>query len=146
MTWSEKHVRGAALAEMAHARLRAGEVEEARSLFGEAADCELEALRALSPEKQRTYGVTAVSALSLLYKAGATDAARRLRERLVDDPVVSNTFRSQIKAILKIIGDEASPNFVPPQPTLAPTSPPKSKAAGPHAELDARPSRRATVK
>jgi hypothetical protein len=50
-------------------KLRAGDVNTAETMYRAAAEAEAQALAELSPEKQKTYGVTAVSAVALWYKA-----------------------------------------------------------------------------
>jgi hypothetical protein len=77
-SWSEAHGRSERLALDAHEVLTAGNGPLARELFLKAADQERIALDLVGRDKARTYGVTAVSAVALYYKAGAFDRAREL--------------------------------------------------------------------
>lgn len=69
MTWSVLHSESERLAQQAQLALRNGDPERARVLYAEAARAESQALAELDPRKTRTLGVTAVSAVSLWYKA-----------------------------------------------------------------------------
>ena len=81
MTWldhhriSERHASEAAV--LAHR----GEIVQARQLYEKAADAEACALAELESDKPRTYGITAVSAVSLYYKAAKLADARMLAHR-----------------------------------------------------------------
>ena len=68
MTWNEYHSRSETLAAEAEMAVRAGEIARAEGLYRQAAAEETAAFEALSGEKVRTRGITAVSAVSLWYK------------------------------------------------------------------------------
>jgi hypothetical protein len=80
MNWSEAHAKSERFAEAAHAEHRNGHASTAQKLFAEAAQAETEALESLDPSKLRTYGITAVSAASLWFKAGDMVAAARIAD------------------------------------------------------------------
>lgn len=69
MSWLEHHKISETLAASAQVALNDGRREDALRLYNDAARAEEAALAALDPSKARTLGVTAVSAVSLYYKA-----------------------------------------------------------------------------
>lgn len=69
VTWLSWHERSERIASDAHNCARLGEHERARSLFAAAAEAESHALEELDLSKVRTVGITAVSAVSLWFKA-----------------------------------------------------------------------------
>src|SRR2546426_622738 len=69
MTWSEKHAESERLASAAETAMRGGHDDEARKLFQAAGEAERMAYGYVEETKQRTRGITAVSVVSLLYKA-----------------------------------------------------------------------------
>lgn len=79
-SWNEAHGRSEKLALEAHDALTSGNSPVARELFRMAADEERLALGFLGPDKPRTYGITAISAAALYYKAGANALAREVAE------------------------------------------------------------------
>ena len=64
MTWADDHSRSERLASAADLALRSGKADESERLYREAAAAEVEALSALTPDKHRTIGITAVSAVN----------------------------------------------------------------------------------
>ena len=70
MSWIESHRKSEELAARAHQSRREGRSEEARNLFGQAGHYERLALDAVSVDRPRTFGITAVSATALFYKGG----------------------------------------------------------------------------
>lgn len=70
MTWLVWHEKSEQLASEAHIVARQGYRDRALELFAEAAEAEHQALLALDVSKKRTLGITAVSAVSLWFKAG----------------------------------------------------------------------------
>ena len=70
MSWNEHHSESEKLASEAELVSRSGNRQEAEQLYAEAAAAEARALADLTPEKQRTIGITAISAVALWYKAG----------------------------------------------------------------------------
>ncbi|MGA2260739.1 MAG: hypothetical protein ABSH28_04800 [Acidobacteriota bacterium] len=78
MTWTEHHSKSERLVGEAEAAARRGESTEAVTLYRQAAEAELTALSDLDPTKVRTLGITAVSAVALLYKAHLYLQAQRI--------------------------------------------------------------------
>lgn len=85
MSWAEWHPRSEQLAAEAEAAIHAGDLDVARNLYAAAAEAEARALDNLDRSKQRTFGVTAVSAVALWYKAQRYDNALRLAHRHLAD-------------------------------------------------------------
>ena len=69
MSWSEQHAESERLASAAETAMRRGHAEEGSRLFRQAGEAERAAFSSLEVNKERTRGITAVSAVSLLYKA-----------------------------------------------------------------------------
>src|SRR3972149_4408248 len=69
MTWAERHRESELLASEAEAAIRMGDRSRAQILYAQAADAEDAALAALDRTKVRTLGISAVSSVSLRYKA-----------------------------------------------------------------------------
>jgi hypothetical protein len=80
-SWKERHAESLRLADEARAAFIAGETEQCRRLYADAASAEAEALGLLDESKARTYGITAVSAASLFFKADAFVDAEALSHR-----------------------------------------------------------------
>jgi transcriptional regulator of aromatic amino acid metabolism len=66
MNWATHHTESERLAGAAHAALRTGDFAQAESLYLAAGKAEQAAFDSLEPSKQRTRGITAVSAVSRL--------------------------------------------------------------------------------
>jgi hypothetical protein len=77
-TWLENHRVSERHAQLAEVALRQGHSEEAQNHYLKAAEAELLALRSLTPEKQKTLGVTVVSAVALSVKAEDWRLAERV--------------------------------------------------------------------
>jgi hypothetical protein len=99
MSWSEAHSTSERLAEAAHAELRNGNASAAQKLFAEAAQAETEALEALGSSKPRTYGITAVSAASLWFKAGEVLEAARIAEEASAAPNLPEFAAGQLREL-----------------------------------------------
>lgn len=69
MTWLEHHTTSQRMAADAELAVREGQSERAEALYRLAAEEEARAIEALSPEKTRTLGITAVSVASLWFMA-----------------------------------------------------------------------------
>jgi hypothetical protein len=78
VTWLDWHKRSESLASEAHIAYRRGDRDRARQLFAEAATAEVNAAKDLQPNKSRTLGITAVSAVSLMMKADLLEEAEHL--------------------------------------------------------------------
>jgi hypothetical protein len=85
VSWNHHHSLSERLAIDAEAANRAGEALRAQDLFMRAATEESAALDSLPQEKQRTRGITAVSAVALWFKARDYLAAERLANRCLEN-------------------------------------------------------------
>ncbi len=120
MNWSRHHDESERLAQQAHFSLRAGDLVQAGRCFEQAAIEEEKALGYLSPEKPRTYGITAVSVVSLMLKSGALETAERLAHKVSAPDYLPPFARDQIRTILQTIWNkqaqkEAGITFAPNQ-------------------------------
>jgi hypothetical protein len=120
MNWSFEHRESERLAAAAHDTLRHRFAEQAQALYGQAADAEVRALNHVGPDKPRTLGVTAVSAVSLLYKAGNLDEAEQLAYRAAANNDMPAFALAELRALLQAIWNEraqaeAGVSFLPGQ-------------------------------
>ena len=81
MTWLDEHQKSEVFASQAEVAAHEGNTSRARQLYAEAAAAEENALMQVELSKQRTYGITAVSAASLLFKSGQYDETLALAYR-----------------------------------------------------------------
>ena len=81
MSWLEYHRQSEQLASDAEVAAYWGDSARARELYKEAAQTEEKALQEVESAKSRTYGITAVSAVSLYFKAAEWQVARSLANR-----------------------------------------------------------------
>ena len=81
MAWLDHHKNSEQLAAEAEVLARSGDWDPARRFYAEAAAAEERALDSLDGDRWRTYGITAVSAVSLYYKSAQWDDARFLAHR-----------------------------------------------------------------
>ena len=81
MSWLDFHRQSERLASEAEIAFRQQDTAQARKLYFMAAQAEAEALLEVDLEKTRTYGITAVSAVSLYFKAFDWEMARTLAHR-----------------------------------------------------------------
>ncbi len=106
MTWLEQHrlsERYASDAEVA--RLR-GEYTQAQGLYAIAAQHEERALHEIAPHKLRTYGITAVSAVALRFKAAEFSEAKVLSYRCLASERLPEFASRQIEDMLQSIKGE----------------------------------------
>lgn len=94
------------LASRAALSVLSGERASARSLYSEAADLELRALEAISRDKARTWGIFAVSAAALLYKARRFHDAEVLLHSLLQHRDLAPDIRAQLRDLLDTVWDE----------------------------------------
>lgn len=78
MSWLSSHEESEKHAAAAREALRRNDLGRAKELFAAAAKAEEVALQAITEDKPRTRGITAVSAVALWYKAGQLKKAKRL--------------------------------------------------------------------
>jgi hypothetical protein len=125
MTWLFHHRASEQAAAEAHEARGRGQDELAKSLFANAAASETLALLQLSvEEKPRTFGITAVSAVALLYKGTQLEEAEKLAHSLLSKSGLPDFAADQLRELLQSIWNErvqaaAGIRFVPGQITLS---------------------------
>ena len=118
MSWDLYHSRSERLAAEAEAARRAGDRGRAESLYQEAAIAEAEAFDQLPSNKQRSRGITAVSAVALWYKGGEYVTAERLAYRYLSSGQLSSFAEAQLRELLNVLwsahaAQNAGVRFVP---------------------------------
>ena len=96
MTWLEHHEQSERFASDAQIASHHGDRALAQQLYANAAKAEEQALREVDPAKSRTYGITAVSAVALRYKAGQNAAAGALAQRCLASDTLPGFARRQL--------------------------------------------------
>lgn len=125
MSWLQHHQSSEEAASAAHEARRRGDEPLAQQLFATAAQSELAALTYLDPsEKPRTFGITAVSAAALLYKAAQAQAAEQFAHTMLGQHALPDFATDQLREILQSIWNEqaqaaAGVRFVPGQVTVS---------------------------
>jgi hypothetical protein len=108
MSWLDHHSKSEELASQAeHERIN-GSAEQAIVLYRRAAAEELSALKFVDQNKARTYGITAVSAASLWYKAQEPKMAERIAHDSLSSGILPAFAAHQLKQILQTIWSEES--------------------------------------
>ena len=118
MSWDQHHSLSERLASEAEFATRSGDHQRAISLYREAGEAESVAFDALSPEKHRTRGITAVSAVALCYKGHNYPAAERLAYRSLANDELPLFARAQLQGLLNLVwaargAEAAGIRFVP---------------------------------
>lgn len=118
MSWDHHHSLSERLATEAELAARTGDHERATSLYREAGVAESAAFDALSAEKHRTRGITAVSAVALWYKGHNYPSAERLAYRLLAADELPPFARAQLQGLLNLVwaargAEAAGVRFVP---------------------------------
>lgn len=106
MSWLEYHRKSEELAAEAELAARAGDASTARGLYARAAEAEEKATADADPTKLRTVGISAVSAVSLYYKAARLDSAERLACRWLGESSLPGFAAEQIRELLRFIWSE----------------------------------------
>lgn len=107
MTWAEFHAESEKFASTAEVAVNHGDLGAARELYAKAAEAEMRALDALDVKKARTFGVTAVSAVALWYKAREFAQAERLAHKyLSTDDLLPAFAIEQLQALLQAMWNE----------------------------------------
>ena len=106
MTWIKHHRASEICASQAEVYLREGRREEARKQYALAAAAEEKALAALDLAKTRTYGITAVSAASLHFKARQTKEAERVALRSMRFDRLPAFAQHQLRHLLQVVWAE----------------------------------------
>jgi hypothetical protein len=104
MTWANLHRASETLAIEAEQAFRRGDASDATRLYVKAAELEQQALAAVDPAKTRTKGITAVSAVSLLYKAAEYERAEQLAYAMLADPSIAQFTRGDYETSFKRSG------------------------------------------
>jgi hypothetical protein len=120
MSWTAHHAESEAFASEAHDALRRRDIERANELFACAAQAEAEALSTIGPDKPRTLGVTATSAVALWYKAGVLEKAAQLAHQASAMNGMPGFALHDLRELLQVIWNEqaqkeAGASFVPGQ-------------------------------
>ena len=120
MSWADFHKASEAAAIEASQAFNHGNNSEAVILYAKAAESEQAALAHVDATKLRTRGITAVSAVSLWYKAAAYERAEQLAYSVLADPSLPQFARADLRHLIQAIWTEnsktaASVNFLPGQ-------------------------------
>lgn len=120
MSWAERHRESERLAAEAEAAVRGGDTHRAKFLYAQAADIEEAALMALDRTKARTLGISAVSAVSLRYKAGQHQLAEVAAYKWLASGNLPDFAIGQLKDLLETVWtesarDQAGVRFAPGQ-------------------------------
>ncbi len=103
MSWDKHHSSSEKLASDAESALRAGDLALASMLYKQAASEEAAAFDALASDKNRTKGITAVSAVALNYKARDYVVAEKLAHRYLASSELTNFAENQLRNLLHSI-------------------------------------------
>ena len=103
MAWNRHHSNSENLAIDAEDARRAGNLQCAQALYRQAAAEEAEAFANLPVDKQKTRGVTAVSAVALSYKAREYGEAERLAYRYLAEEQLPPFALAQLRDLLRSI-------------------------------------------
>lgn len=108
MTWAEFHKGSEAAAIEAEQAFREGTIAEATRLYAQAAELEQKALDSVEGTKTRTRGITAVSAVSLWYKAAIYERAELLAYSMLSDSSLPEFARADLRNLVQAIWTESS--------------------------------------
>lgn len=106
MTWLEHHRESERLAYDAELHTHRGEAEQSKGAYRQAAAAEERALNDLDRSKQRTYGITAVSAAALYFKGGLLREAESLACAHLGTKNIPGFAQVQLRDILQMIWSE----------------------------------------
>lgn len=120
MSWIEHHENSERLASQAQSAAQEGRRDEARALYARAADAEERAIADLDRSKVRTLGISAVSAVSLHYKADRLALAEAVAIRCLGFEGLPAFAKDQLRLLLQSIWseqvrDNAGARFAPGQ-------------------------------
>ena len=108
MSWVDFHSASEAAAIEAEQEFRKGNASQAALLYAKAAESEQKALAHVDATKVRTRGITAVSAVSLWYKAAAYERAEQLAYAILADLSVPQFARTDLRNLIQAIWTESS--------------------------------------
>ena len=103
MTWAEHHRKSEELASLATILVRRGQTAEAISHYRLAAAAEVAALADLDVSKNRTLGITVVSAGALLFKGQEFGKAKQLSYRWLATDMLPEFAIDELEEILREI-------------------------------------------
>lgn len=103
MSWGELHSQSESTAARAQLALQSGDRTTAIALYAEAAAAERRALEHISRDKQRTLGITAVSAVALHYKAQLFEEAERLAHQCLASEPLPDFAKHQLQNLLQVV-------------------------------------------
>ena len=103
MSWLEYHQESEQLASEAEIAAHRGNIIQAREIYLKAAQAEEKAIGELESDKPRTYGITAVSAASLYFKAAEWQVARNLAHRYLGSGQLPKFAYLQLEELLDTI-------------------------------------------
>ena len=106
MSWIEHHESSERLASQAEMAVRENRQDEALALYARAADAEERAIADLDRSKTRTFGVSAVSAAALHYKANRLARAEQAATRSLGLDRLPAFARDQLRLLLQSIWSE----------------------------------------
>ncbi len=108
MSWIEHHTQSELFAAEAEVALRRGDADRARELYGKAAEAETSALQDLDTGKSRTFGISAVSAVSLWYKGKNLEQAQTVAYKWLASSLLPSFAVEQLKGLLQAIWNETT--------------------------------------
>lgn len=108
MSWIELHSKSEQLAIEAGSAYLARDYVKAVTLYRSAADFERQALTSLDPTKSRTRGITAVSAVALLFKGKDFGAAEQLAYLMLSDANIPEFARTELRNLVQAIWTESA--------------------------------------
>lgn len=103
MSWLVHHTRSEGYASQAEELRRRNEIDRAANLCRLAADAEVNALDNLNPSKIRTIGITAVSAVSLYFKAQEFGQAKKLAHKWLATDLLPAFAVEELEDLLQVI-------------------------------------------
>ena len=103
MSWAALHGQSEDFAAEAEALRLRGDAAAAVPLYLKAAEQETLALEALDPSKERTLGITAVSAVALWNRSGEYELALQLAHRLLGSGTVPAFAEVQLRDLLHTV-------------------------------------------
>jgi hypothetical protein len=120
MSWTEFHKASEAAAIEAEQLFRDGSTSDAVRFYAKAAELEEQAFADVDGAKVRTRGITAVSAVSLWYKAASYERAEQLAHSMLADVSLPQFARTDLRNLVQAIWTEiskqgATVNFLPGQ-------------------------------
>ena len=106
MSWIEHHENSERLASQAEMAVRENRRDEALALYARAADAEERAIADLDRSQTRTFGISAVSATALHYKANRLERAEEVAIRWLGFDRLPAFARDQLRLLLRSISNE----------------------------------------